>query len=361
MLALLPAAASGYGLSNGLALMAEFEARDSPPPSPSPSPPPPPPLPLPPAPSRLASLLQSFNVTANTLASMSAQTYVLPGVGATPGNPQPVGTWNPTPYPKLVIPGIHYESLTADFSILAFRGAYSAASDCVVPKYLFTDTPAEKTWERICKQQLLAEFQKDGSWAEVAKDAQWMLPAVAAQLEAVLDAHPSVKLLTGHSLGCVSALSLGRVRGLPVVCFGAPGSFGKVWMDNWPGLAAAVSASTTLPPREDLFTVQTTTDPFSMCLTPRLGVDPTRVWAGTTCAIPVPYPGCAVNVSFSYDIASPCAVQGHYAPVYAAATAATPTITDCSDLCEASVAVCPQLPPSPPLTVQPYKELCASS
>ena len=292
---------------------------------------------------------------------MAAQTYTLPGVGQTPGTPQPVGTWAPTSFPKLVIPGIHFESPASDATILAFRGAYSAAEDCLVPNYLFEGTPAQSTWARICKQQLLAEFSKDGSWAEVARDAQVMLSTVASQLTSLLDAHPRVRLLTGHSLGCNAALSLGRVRGLPVVCFGASGNFGPSWVKAWPGLAAAVSAASTLPPREDLFAVQTHTDPFSNCLTPRLGVDPTRVWAATTCAVPVPYPGCAVNVSFSYDIASPCAAQAHYAPVYVAATTANPIITDCSDLCEASVAVCTFLPSPPPLTVEPYKALCAAS
>uniref|UniRef100_A0A7S4J5B2 Uncharacterized protein n=1 Tax=Prymnesium polylepis TaxID=72548 RepID=A0A7S4J5B2_9EUKA len=104
--------------------------------------------------------------------------------------------------------------------------------------------------------------------------------------------------------------------------------------------------------------LQLETDPLSNCLTPRLGDDPTRAWAGTTCSLPVPPPGCAGDVGLAYGFNSECVQVSHSTPAYLQLPANV-TVVACSDLCEANVAVCPLLPPPPAPSVMPYTDMCA--
>ena len=141
------------------------------------------------------------------------------------------------------------------------------------------------------------------------------------------------------------------LAGLPVVCFSMTGSLGAYWVDRWPGLAKKLTPPASGAPiavRPDIFSLQVWTDPYSNCLTPRLGDDPSRLWAASVCSFPGPPPACAPPVNLSYVFNSPCVVGTHlqqniigYVPRQFNAIA-------CSDLCEASVAVCENLPPAPP-------------
>lgn len=305
---------------------------------------------------RLAVLTATNDVSTRDLLFMSYEAYDLGGTLATRlyGSPLSIGPWVPVATaPNLLVPAVVYQHNITGTKIVSFRGVYSDKSVCLGAKYIFPRSAAEPDFRTGCLQATGELSNASLPWGEAGgpgglANARVNLSTVAAQTAQLLDEHPQVRLLTGHSLGCITALSAGRIRGIPVACFAAPGSFSAAWYTSFPGLAAAVdrSASSALPPRH-LFTIQTQTDPLSNCLTPRLDTDPSRVWAASTCSFNGPPPGCADNVSLSYNITSGCVEQSHM--ITSALLATVPArfpATACSDLCEASLAVCPLLPPS---------------
>ena len=129
------------------------------------------------------------------------------------------------------------------------------------------------------------------------------------------------------------------------------GTLGTYWADAWPGLAKALAPAAAGGPtvlRGDIFSLQTWTDPYSNCLTPRLGDAPSRLWAASVCSFTGPAPACAPPVNLSYVFNSPCVVGTHLQQNIIGYVPASFNEIACSDLCEASVAICENLPPAPP-------------
>ena len=294
-----------------------------------------------PAASRLETLLASVDVSLDKLTDMVWAAYSLPAP------PSDAGAWRATPAPQdgAVLPALVYNHETSGAAILAFPGLglqpadeasqipefVNGAQACVA-RVMFQDSAAAAPYHRLCDaggvpRQPLSTVV-----------AQHPLPTVAAQTDELLDAIDGpVVLLTAHSIGCEVALSVGRVHNIPVVCFGAAGSFGAAWVEGWPGLADAVKRSAP----DQLFTLQVETDPYSNCLTPRLAADSSRVKAATTCSYPAPSSaGCVGPVRLDYDPFSECVGNSHVFSDYPPPLMAI----RCTDDSEASVAQCPLLP-----------------
>lgn len=275
---------------------------------------------------RLSKLLSSTsNVSTAQLAEMAAQAYMgsveLISLKA-------LGPWTPrSQYFDPIVPAVYYQHNSTGTGILSFRGVLDDVSGCISAKYKFNGTAAGPTWFETCR----------GSGPEAFLQAQ--LSIVAKQTAALIASHPRVSLLTGHSLGCYTAMAAGRIARLPVVCYDAPGSFGTAWLSSYPGLQETIATERQLP--TNIFTLQAFSDPLSNCLLPRLGDDPRRVWGATTCSFAPPPPGCSPGFSeLSYDVSSDCVAQSHYMQNMRTVPA---ELTLCSDRVEESVAVCPAL------------------
>lgn len=298
---------------------------------------------------RLSTLLTAHSVTTAELSLMVTAAYAaFPAPGGTAAPPSKVGDWvgsKPTGVEKLFLPGVIYSK--GDKSIMAFQGVQAAPGNA-------SATPPIAATANGIEACLAANWFKDAYRGYGAFDAfckefsteaeqAVTLTQYTAHLATFFNAHP-VTMITGHSFGCLTALTMGRIKGLPVVCFSAAGSFNHVWAEGFSGLKEAIAAK---PQPTDLFTIQVKTDPYSNCLVPRLGEEkspfPPRVYAGAVCSFSGPPPGCAPPVSLAYYPFSPCVVGSHFMPNIVGYVPATFAATECTDVDEKDVAYCPLL------------------
>jgi len=296
---------------------------------------------------RLYSLVSSHNVTTVDLALMAAQAY------SSPHYPASTGSWrgvarNTT---ASILPTALYEHISTGKRIAALQGINIAPDTspaqpgqgvegsvpgvqaCLAARYEFEGSNVFDAWNETC--------HKYGNDADRAVK----LSAVAEQLDALLDADPSIAMLTGHSLGCMAALSVGHIRGIPVVCFSASGSFSKAWLAGYPGLAAATAS---VPYPRNVFALQYNGDPLSMCLTPRWGEDSSRTWAAASCTFGV-IAACSVFVAMgngtSFD--HMCVQQRYTQQLTPNAVPLYFSVSQCTDFCPADISVCPYLSDTP--------------
>ena len=186
---------------------------------------------------RLAALLQQADVSLNQLTDMVWAAYTLPA------EPSDTGAWRATPIDAAandIVPVVVYKHQVSGEAIVGFPGLSLQPADASkgIPEYvngaqacvagvMFEDSAAAEPYRRLC---------------DAGGQQHQPLPTVAAQTDRLLDAVGGpVALLTAHSIGCEIALSVGRVRRIPVICFGAAGSFPAAWVAGWPGLADACS------------------------------------------------------------------------------------------------------------------------
>jgi len=210
---------------------------------------------------------------------------------------------------------------------------------CITSRFLFNGTAAANAHRSGC----------DGA-GDLYDRTELSLATVAQQSARVLAANIQVTLLTGSTTGCAIALSLARLSGLPAVCFGQAQAFPLVWVNSWPGLAAAVAAA---PRPRNVFTLQLLTDPYSNCLTPRLGSGqaPAAVFAAAGCSFVGRVQCDAAN--FSYALHSPCVRGTHPISEVLAAPGlhevlAAPGLHEghpirCTEACPAAISECPEL------------------
>eukprot|EP00966_Prymnesium_polylepis_P000447 10228-Prymnesium_polylepis.1 len=224
---------------------------------------------------------------------MAAQTYV------NPDKPADIGSWRgvATENGEAVIPLSLWEHEHSGVRIVAFQGL--DAGPAVPVNATYTIPATMPGWQACivsnyecrggsCDPDFDVTCHKYGS----SEQRNIQLATVAAQVGTTFaKLHtPSqpIHMLTGHSLGCGIALSLGHVLDIPVVCFGFAGSFSATWASGWPGLKAAIQGIS-----KDKFVIQTYGDPFSDCLTPRYPDDSSRSWAAAACTYAGPSPGCS--------------------------------------------------------------------
>ena len=299
---------------------------------------------------RLEHLLALYEVSSDALAWFSYQAYKQPqfpyGKDNWVGEAVLANDQGDTEVQDYIIPAALFAHNRTGARILAFQGLDALLGD---PK---TGQPSALPGTQAC---IMSRFHALGSAAAGALQAtcdqygtkydreELTLTTVAEQSALILAANPGVVMVTGHSLGCVTALTVARLFKLPCVCFGAPQSFSQAWVEGWPGLSEVVTNSQP----GNLFVLNAQSDPYSNCLTPRIEDDPRRKWAAAGCSF-AGRSTCGVPpVKLSYNLFSACVLDVHPIQETLAVKERFSRFgpRQCSNVCETKISVCPYLPP----------------
>ena len=254
----------------------------------------------------LSVLLSSHgNVSTSALAQMALQSYF-------PQSPRNVSDGTQNWMVEIVTPiaqGVNGSLVQAvlfhknDERLLAFTGVLLYPNTdtanpylaCMAADYQFVGTDAEAAWHYTCTNESTTGGPVDANLTEWATQAHQLVRVYQPTL------------LSGHSLGCATAVSEGLRSNLPVVCFSASSHLSQRWMSDYPGLWNDNLHNNNND--NDLFVLQTYTDPYSNCLepTPSIGVANMCGFPGRSAV-----GGCGRNSTFRYDPFSDCVRQSHY-------------------------------------------------